>query len=136
MSFLFSFFKRTKKPKNTGMPDPHISQIHNSVGHVNMVCGTDKNKITLYKPDNAVFEVTPLVSRNAGSRVSLLADDKTWRAAIGAVIYSETRSGEPFADYYFSGKLGLLKKISILPCLMLTKRTKRLLRRRLLTESA
>lgn len=111
MLFSFVSCKKTENPQDTGMPDPNIIRVYNSVMRVNMVYGTDKNKITLYKhTEDARFEVTPVVSDNAGERVSFAANDKTWRADIGGVIYSESSPGEPFADYYFSGKLGTFEE--------------------------
>lgn len=100
MLFPFISCKKTDKPNDPGMPDPNIIRVHNSVRWVNMVYGTD-NKITLYKPDEASFEIMPPANRDAVKRVSLMHSDKEWRADIGGVLSSE----EPFVEYYFDGTL-------------------------------
>lgn len=102
ITMLFSFIscKQTDKPQDTGMPDPNIIRVQDSVRWVNMVYGTD-NIITLYKPDDARFEITPPANQNATKKVSLMHNDKEWRADIGGILSSE----EPFAEFYFDGTL-------------------------------
>lgn len=100
---LFSFIscKNKDNPRYTGMPDPDIIRVYDSVSRVNMVYGTDNIKITLYKPDDARFEIMPTANRDAVKRVSLMHNEKEWRADIGGVLSCD----EPFAEYYFSGTL-------------------------------
>ena len=53
-----------------------------TVKQVNMMYGTDKLPITLYKPDDAYFTISPGIALNARERVWLRANDSSWSAEV------------------------------------------------------
>lgn len=94
------------QPEHTGMPDPAYISRQKSTEKVNMVYGTDKVIVTLYKPSKAYFSIMPERAQNAGDRVYLEADDGTFSAEIFSTVYFDGNdSNEAFAEYYFCGEL-------------------------------
>lgn len=51
--FCYKGFKSKENPRYTGMPDPEYIRKQKTVKQVDMVYGTDKIPITLYKPNDA-----------------------------------------------------------------------------------
>ena len=93
-------------PGDTGMPDPNFIRTQQSVKKVNVVYGTEKAVVTLNKPDNAYFEISPAKALERNSSVSLKADDSSWRADIcSTVCFDNGISDEEFAQYYYNGVL-------------------------------
>lgn len=88
------------KPE-TGMPDPEAYDV---ISEVNMVYGTDDNELTIYKPENASFEVED--AEDGGDLVWVAADDMSWNIDVfGAVCYDHDVPSHPFVDYYYNGEL-------------------------------
>ena len=71
------------------MPDPEFVRKQKTVEKVNMVYGTDKCPITLYRPVDAYFTVAPGSALNARDRVWLRADDSSWSAEVFGVVCFE-----------------------------------------------
>ena len=95
-----------ENPRYTGMPDPEFVRRQKTVNQVNMVYGTDKFPITLYKPDDAYFTIPPGIALNARERVWLRANDSSWSAEVfGAVCVENRVQSEAFAEYYYKGEL-------------------------------
>lgn len=104
--FGFTSLLTRDDPGDTGMPDPGHKSIQKSVEKVNVVYGTEKKTITLRKPDNAYFEILPDNALKPNNSISLKANDSSWRADITSCICrSDGTSTEPFAEYYFNGRL-------------------------------
>lgn len=88
------------------MPDPEFVRKQKTINKVNLVYGTDKFPITLYKPDEAYFAIAPGTALNAGERVWLRANDSSWRAEVLGVVYFENNiQSEAFVEYYYKGEL-------------------------------
>ena len=99
--------KVKENPRHTGMPDPAFVRKQKTVEKVNMVYGTDKCPITLYRPVDAYFTVAPGTALNARDRVWLRADDSSWSAEVFCVVCFENRvQSEAFAEYYYKGEPG------------------------------
>ena len=97
---------KAKGNQSTGMPDPEFVRKQKTVEKVNMVYGTDKCPITLYRPVDAYFTVAPGTALNARDRVWLRADDSSWSAEVLGVVCFENRvQSEAFAEYYYKGEL-------------------------------
>ena len=79
--FRFTCCKAKENP-STGMPDPEFVRKQKTVEKVNMVYGTDKCPITLYRPVDAYFTVAPGTALNARDRVWLRANDSSWSAEV------------------------------------------------------
>lgn len=93
-------------PETTGMPDPGYINDQKGIKKANIVYGTDKIPITLFKPDGAYFNISPAVALAEKTRVSIMADDSSWSAVVfGTVCYDDGASGEDFAQFYYNGKL-------------------------------
>ena len=104
--FCYTGFKSKGNPRYTGMPDPEFVRRQKAVNQVNMVYGTDKFPITLYKPDDAYFSIPPGIALNAGERVWLRANDSSWSAEVfGVVCFENKVQSEAFAEYYYKGEL-------------------------------
>lgn len=104
--FCFAGCNAKDSPEHTGMPDPEVVRRQKTVEKVNIVYGADKASVTLHKPSNAYFEISPERAQSAGERVWLSANDSSWRAEIFSTVYSESsEQNEAFAEYYFNGKL-------------------------------
>lgn len=74
------------------------------VNKINMIYGDDETKITLHKPDGALFSVDAEDAEDAGEIVIMLADDYSWDAEImGYKHFEGISSNEPFVEYYFDG---------------------------------
>lgn len=71
------------------MPDPEFVRRQKTVEKVNMVYGTDKCPITLYRPVDAYFTVAPGTALNARDKVWLRADDSSWSAEVFGVVCVE-----------------------------------------------
>ena len=80
--FRFTCCKAKENPRYTGMPDPEFVRKQKTVEKVNMVYGTDKCPITLYRPVDAYFNVAPGTALNARDRVWLRANDSSWSADV------------------------------------------------------
>lgn len=63
--FRFTCGKAKENPRHTGMPDPELVRRQKTVEKVNMVYGTDKCPIPLYRPVDAYFTVAPGTALNA-----------------------------------------------------------------------
>jgi len=106
LPFLLINCRIQDNPEHTGMPDPEHIRIQQTVEKVNIVYGTKKTPITLHKPDKAYFEILPAKALDAGNRVSLKANDASWRADICSFVFiDDGTSGEPFVEYYYQGTL-------------------------------
>ena len=104
--FRFTCCKAKENPRYTGMPDPEFVRRQKTVEKVNMVYGTDKCPITLYRPVDAYFTVAPGTALNARDKVWLRADDSSWSAEVFGVVCVENRvQSEAFAEYYYKGEL-------------------------------
>ncbi|MGN0450862.1 MAG: hypothetical protein ACI4FN_01930 [Acutalibacteraceae bacterium] len=104
--FRFTCCKAKENPRYTGMPDPEFVRRQKTVEKVNMVYGTDKCPITLYRPVDAYFTVAPGTALNARDRVWLRADDSSWSAEVFGVVCFENRvQSEDFVEYYYKGEL-------------------------------
>ena len=104
--FRFTCCKAKENPRYTGMPDPEFVRKQKTVEKVNMVYGTDKFPITLYKPNDAYFAIPPGIALNAGERVCLRANDSSWSAEVFGVVCFENRvQSEAFVEYYYKGEL-------------------------------
>lgn len=104
--FCYTGCKAKENPRYTGMPDPEFVRKQRTVKQVNMVYGTDKFPITLYKPDDAYFTIAPGIALNAGDRVWLRANDSSWSAEVFGVVYFESSvQNEAFVEYYYKGEL-------------------------------
>ena len=104
--FCYTGCKSKEIPRFTGMPDPEFVRKQKTVNQVNMVYGTDKFPITLYKPDDAYFTIPPGIALNAGERVWLRENDSSWSAEVFGVVCVENRvQSEAFAEYYYKGEL-------------------------------
>lgn len=104
--FCFAGCNAKDSPEHTGMPDPEVVRRQKTVEKVNIVYGADKASVTLHKPSNAYFEISPEKAQSAGERVWLSANDSSWRAEIFSTVYSESsEQNEAFAEYYYKGKL-------------------------------
>ena len=80
--FCYTGCKTKENPRYTGMPDPEFVLKQKTVKQVNMMYGTDKLPITLYKPDDAYFTISPGIALNARERVWLRANDSSWSAEV------------------------------------------------------
>lgn len=104
--FCYLGCKAKENPGYTGMPDPEFVRKQKTVNQVNMVYGTDKFPITLYKPDDAYFVIAPGITHNAVERVWLRADDSSWSAEVlGVVCFENSLQSEAFVEYYYKGEL-------------------------------
>ena len=104
--FRFTCCKAKENPRYTGMPDPEFVRRQKTVEKVNMVYGTDKCPITLYRPVDAYFTVAPGTALNARDRVWLRANDSSWSAEVFSVVCFENRvQSEAFVEYYYKGEL-------------------------------
>jgi len=104
--FCFAACRPKDNPEDTGMPDPGYMRTLQSVQKVNLVYGTGKTVVTLHKPPEAYFEISPAKALEAGNSVSLKADDSSWRADVcSTVCFDDGTQGEVFAEYYYKGKL-------------------------------
>lgn len=104
--FCYTGFKAKENPRYTGMPDPEFVRKQKTVNKVNMVYGTDKFPITLYKPNDGYFTIPPGIALNAGERVWLRADDSSWSAEVfGVVCFENSLQSEAFVEYYYKGEL-------------------------------
>ena len=80
--FCYTGCKTKENPRYTGMPDLEYIRKQKTVNQVNMVYGTDKIPITLYKPDDAYFIIPPGITLNAGERVWLRENDSSWSTEV------------------------------------------------------
>ena len=97
--FCYLGCKSKENPRYTGMPDPEYIRKQKTVNQVNMVYGTDKFPITLYKPDDAYFTIPPVITLNDKERVWLRANDSSWSAEVFGVVCCENRvQSEAFAS--------------------------------------
>lgn len=104
--FCYKGFKSKENLRYTGMPDPEYIRKQKTVNQVNMVYGTDKIPITLYKPDDAYFTIPPGIALNAGERVWLRANDSSWSAEVfGVVCFENSLQSDAFVEYYYKGEL-------------------------------
>lgn len=104
--FCYTGCKTKENPRYTGMPDPKYIRKQKTVNQVNMVYGTDKIPITLYKPTDGYFTIPPGIALNAGERVWLRANDLSWRAEVfGVVCFENSLQSEAFVEYYYKGEL-------------------------------
>lgn len=104
--FCYTGRKTKKNPRYTGMPDPEFVRKQKTVKQVNMMYGTDKFPITLYKPDDAYFTIPPGIALNARERVWLRANDSSWSAEVfGVVCFENSVQSESFVEYYYKGEL-------------------------------
>ena len=104
--FCYKGCKSKGNPRYTGMPDPEFVCKQKAVNKVNMVYGTDKIPITLYKPNDAYFTIPPGIALNAGERVWLRANDSSWSAEVfGVVCFDNSLQSEYFVEYYYKGEL-------------------------------
>ena len=104
--FCFVGRKTKENPRYTGMPDPAFVRKQKTVKQVNMMYGTDKFPITLYKPDDAYFTIPPGIALNARERVWLRANDSSWSAEVfGVVCFEKSVQNEAFVEYYYKGEL-------------------------------
>ena len=104
--FCYTGRKTKENPRYTGMPDPEFIRKQKTVKQVNMMYGTDKFPITLYKPDDAYFTIPPVIALNAGERVWLRANDSSWSAEVfGVVCFDKSVQSEAFVEYYYKGEL-------------------------------
>lgn len=104
--FCYAGCKAKENPEYTGMPDPEFVRKQKTVKQVDMVYGTDKFPITLYKPNDAYFTCAPGIALNARDRVWLRADDSSWSAEVFGVVYFEDSvQSEAFVEYYYKGEL-------------------------------
>ena len=104
--FRFTCCKSKENPRYTGMPDPEYIRKQKTVNQVDMVYGTDKFPITLYKPNDAYFAIPPGIALNAGERVCLRANDSSWSAEFfGVVCFENSVQSEYFVEYYYKGEL-------------------------------
>ena len=104
--FCYTGRKTKGNPRYTGMPDPEFIRKQKTVKQVNMMYGTDKFPITLYKPDDAYFTISPGIALNAGERVWLRANDSSWSAEVfGVVCFEKSVQSEAFVEYYYKGEL-------------------------------
>ena len=104
--FCYKGCKTKENPRYTGMPDPEYIRKQKTVNQVNMVYGTDKFPITLYKPDDAYCTIPPGIALNAGERVWLRANDSSWSAEVfGVVCFENSLQSEAFVEYYYKGEL-------------------------------
>lgn len=104
--FRYTCCKVKENPRYTGMPDPEFVRKQKTVEKVNMVYGTDKCPITLYRPVDAYFTIAPGTALNARDRVWLRADDSSWSAEVFGVVCFENRAqSEAFVEYYYKGDL-------------------------------
>ena len=88
------------------MPDPEFVLKQKTVKQVNMMYGTDKLPITLYKPDDVYFTISPGIALNARERVWLRANDSSWSAEVfGVVCFEKSVQSEAFVEYYYKGEL-------------------------------
>ena len=88
------------------MPDPEFVRKQKTVNCINMVYGTDRFPVTLYKPDDAYFRIAPGIALNAGDRVWLRANDLSWSAEVfGVVCFEKSVQSEAFVEYYYKGEL-------------------------------
>ena len=98
--FRFTCCKPKENPRYTGMPDPEFVRKQKTIEKVNMVYGTDKCPITLYRPVDAYFTVAPGTALNARDRVWLRANDSSWSAEVfGVVCYEKSVQSEAFVEY-------------------------------------
>ena len=104
--FCYTGRKTKENPRYTGMPDPEFICKQKTVKQVNMMYGTDKFPITLYKPDDAYFTIPPGIALNARERVWLRANDSSWSAEVfGVVCFDKSVQSEAFVEYYYKGEL-------------------------------
>lgn len=104
--FCYTGCKTKENPRYTGMSDPEFVRKQKTVNQVNMVYGTDKFPITLYKPDDAYFTIPPGIALNAGERVWLRANDSSWSAEVfGVVCFDNSLQSDSFVEYYYKGEL-------------------------------
>ena len=104
--FCYLGCKSKENPRYTGMPDPEYIRKQKTVKQVNMMYGTDKLPITLYKPDDAYFTIPPGIFLNAGERVWLQANDSSWSAEVfGVVCFENSLQSEALVEYYYKGEL-------------------------------
>ena len=104
--FCYTGRKTKENPRYTGMPDPEFIRKQKTVKQVNMMYGTDKFPITLYKPDDAYFTIPPGIALNARERVWLRANDSSWSAEVfGVVCFEKSVQSEAFVEYYYKGEL-------------------------------
>ncbi len=104
--FCYTGRKTKENPRYTGMPDPEFVRKQKTVKQVNMMYGTDKFPITLYKPDDAYFTIPPGIALNARERVWLRANDSSWSAEVfGVVCFEKSVQSEAFVEYYYKGEL-------------------------------
>lgn len=104
--FRFTCGKAKENPRHTGMPDPELVRRQKTVEKVNMVYGTDKCPIPLYRPVDAYFTVAPGTALNARDRVWLRADDSSWSAEVFGAVWSENSvQSDAFVEYYYTGEL-------------------------------
>lgn len=104
--FCYTGCKTKVNPRYTGMPDPEYIRKQKTVKQVDMVYGTDKIPITLYKPDDAYFTIPPGIALNAGERVWLRANDSSWSAEVfGVVCFDNSLQSDSFVEYYYKGEL-------------------------------
>lgn len=104
--FCYTGRKTKGNPRYTGMPDPEFIRKQKAVKQVNMMYGTDKFPITLYKPDDAYFTIPPGIALNAGERVWLRANDSSWSAEVfGVVCFENSVQSETFVECYYKGEL-------------------------------
>lgn len=104
--FCYTGRKTKENPKYTGMPDPGFVRKQKTVKQVNMMYGTDKFPVTLYKPDDAYFTIPPGIALNARERVWLRANDSSWSAEVfGVVCFEKSVQSEAFVEYYYKGEL-------------------------------
>lgn len=83
-------------PGDTGMPDPDFIQTQKSIEKVNIVYGAD-DVITLRKPKNAYFSISPSVALNRNKSVHIKANDASWQADVYHA------QNESFVEYYYNG---------------------------------
>lgn len=104
--FCYTGRKTKENPRYTGMPDPEFVRKQKTVKQVNMMYGTDKFPVTLYKPDDAYFTIPPGIALNARERVWLRANDSSWSAEVfGVVCFEKSVQSEAFVEYYYKGEL-------------------------------
>ena len=104
--FCYTGRKTKENSRYTGMPDPEFVRKQKTVKQVNMMYGTDKFPVTLYKPDDAYFTIPPGIALNARERVWLRANDSSWSAEVfGVVCFEKSVQSEAFVEYYYKGEL-------------------------------
>ena len=105
-AMVFAFAGCSDTENGNDIDNPATDVQEEVVEKINMVYGDDEIKITLSKPENAVFTLGSDTPEDAGDLVGLCAEDYSWDAEVmGYKYYEAIGSNVPFVDYYFAGNV-------------------------------